>query len=279
MNRLTALMGAAVIAGSAQTAVAQDASTVVATVGDTEITLGEMIIARAQLPAQYDQFPADVLFEGIVDQLVQQELLAASLTDVPSRVALSLANEERSLKAGEVITALTGEAVTEEAVQARYDEIIAEFEANPATEYNASHLLVETEEEAQAAAERAADEDFAALAMELSTGPSGPNGGELGWFSTGAMVPEFEAAVVDMEVGAVSAPVQTQFGWHVIKLNDTRPVAAPDLEEVRGEISSAIQEEAITARIAELRDATAITLPETGAIDAELLNNLELLEP
>ncbi|MBS1302491.1 peptidylprolyl isomerase [Loktanella sp. SALINAS62] len=280
MTRLSALMGAAAIAMTAQTASAQDASTVVATVGDTDITLGEMIIARASLPEQYDQFPPDVLFQGIVDQLVQQQLLSEQLEDVPFRVDMALTNEERSLKAGEVITQISENAVTDEAVQARYDEIVAEFEANPTTEYNASHLLVETEEEAQAAAERAqSGEDFAALAQELSTGPSGPTGGELGWFGPGAMVAEFEEAVTGMDVGAVSDPVQTQFGWHVIKLNETRPVEAPALDAVRDEIRGEIQQEAITSRIDELRAATEITLPEEGAFDPQVLNNLELLEP
>jgi len=75
--------------------------------------------------------------------------------------------------------------------------------------------------------------DFATLAKERSTGPSGPRGGELGWFGTGQMVPEFEQAVIGLEDGAVSEPVQTQFGWHVVKRNDSRNKSAPSLDEVQ----------------------------------------------
>ena len=256
-----------------------DLSTVVATVGDTEITLGQLIIARTQLPQQYDQFPPEALYEGLVDQLVQQQLLADALDEVPARVTLALTNQERSLKAGEVVTALSEEVVTDAAIQARYDEIVAEAEANPQTEYNASHILVATEEEAQAAAERArAGEEFAALATELSTGPSGPNGGELGWFGPGMMVAEFEQAVTDMEPETISDPVQTQFGWHVIKLNDSRPIAPPALEEVSAEIAGALQQEAITQRIMDLRAETDVTIDESGAIDPALINDLSLLD-
>ena len=77
--------------------------------------------------------------------------------------------------------------------------------------------------------------------MAHSTGPSGPSGGELGWFGPGMMVPPFEEAVMAMEVGAVSEPVETQFGWHVITLNDTRSQAAPPLDEVREELAEEIR--------------------------------------
>ncbi|SEW42529.1 peptidyl-prolyl cis-trans isomerase C [Cognatiyoonia koreensis] len=259
-------------------AIAQDANTVVATVGDTEITLGEMIITRAQLPAQYEQFPAEIIFQGILDQLVQQQLLADSVGDEPDRVKYALVNERRALMAGETINAITTEAVTDAAVQAAYD---ARFDGvEPATEYNASHLLVETEEEALAAKARIdGGEEFADVARDVSTGPTGPNGGNLGWFGAGSMVPEFEAAVMALEVGAVSDPVQTQFGWHVVTLNETRLEEQPELDALRQQLSSEIQEAAIQEVLEELRAETEITLPEEGAFDPALLLNLDLLEP
>lgn len=256
-----------------------DPATVVATVDGTEITLGQMIIARSQLPQQYNQFPPDVIYQGILDQVVQQQLLSNSLTDVPARVGWAMANEERSLRAGEVITDLSATAVTDEAVQAAYDEMTAAATANPVTEWNASHLLVDTKEAAEAAQERInKGEDFAAVATEVSTGPSGPMGGELGWFGPGQMVAEFETALDGMKPGDVSGPVQTQFGWHIIKLNETREKPVPPLEEVKPEIVSKLQEAVILAKIEELKANADITLPDEGSIDPSVLTNLDLLE-
>lgn len=259
-------------------AAAQDASTVVATVGDTEITLGEMIITRAQLPPQYEQFPPEVLFTGILDQLIQQQLLADAAGDEPVRVTAALVNERRSLMAGETINSISEDAITEEALQAAYDARFATAEAQ--TEYNASHLLVETEEEALAAKARVdGGEEFADVARAVSTGPTGPNGGNLGWFGVGQMVPEFEAAVQTLEVGTVSGPVQTQFGWHIVKLNETRVMEQPTLDDMRNELSGQIQEAAITAALAEMEAATTVVKPEEGAFDPALLLDLTLLEP
>ena len=256
-----------------------DPAAVVATVNGTDITLGQLMIARAQLPQQYDQFPPDVIFQGVLDQIVQQQLLSDSLTDVPDRVDWAMANEERSLRAGEVITDLTKTAVTDLAIQAAYDEMTAAAAAEPVKEWNASHLLVATEDDATAAQKRiAGGEDFAAVATEVSTGPSGPTGGELGWFGPGQMVAEFEQAVEGMEPGAISGPIQTQFGWHIIKLNETRDKAVPPLEEVRNEIVSGLQEAVILSKIEELKAAADITLPEPDAFDPAVLTNLDLLE-
>ena len=254
------------------------ADTVVATINGTDITVCHMIITRAQLPQQYQQFPPDVLFSGILDQLIQQTLLSQSLKNETDRMMLSLENERRSLRAGEVITNLTGNAVTEEAIQAAYD---ARFSgAEPETEYNASHILVETLEEAVAVqAEIEAGADFAEVAAEKSTGPSGPNGGQLGWFGPGMMVAPFEAAVVEMEVGTLSGPVETQFGFHIITLNETRVKEAPAIETLRPELEAELQQSAIEDKITELREAAEITQVDEGSIDPTLLTNLELLEP
>lgn len=278
MKHATFLAGLA-LSFAAATAQAQDATadTVIATVGETEITLGQMIIARAQLPQQYTQFPDDVLFQGVLDQLIQQQVLADSLTDVPGRVAFAIENERRSLMAGEVINNITTGAATDDAIAAAYQERYAS--ATPATEYNASHLLVETEEEAIAAKARIdAGEEFADVARDVSTGPTGPNGGNLGWFAKGQMVAEFEATTVALTVGDVSDPVQTQFGWHVVTLLDTRNKDVPTLDAVRQELFGEIQEAAIQARLSELTEAATIVKPEADAFDPSLISNLDLLD-
>lgn len=279
MKHFSTIICAGVIALSAQAACAEDPNmnTVVATVDGKEILLGEMIISRAQLPQQYLQLPDDVLWEGVLDQLIQQQLLANALENVPARVELAMNNDRRGLLAAELIDALSAELITEEAIQAAYDAQFADVE--PVLEYSAAHILLASEEEAAAVKLRAdSGEDFAELARQLSTGPSGPSGGDLGWFSEGMMVQEFQTAVEALEVGQVSDPVQTQFGWHIIKLNETRNRPNPTLEELRAEIAGKLQEELVTSKLAELTAAAEITRPEEGAFDPAVLKNLDLLE-
>jgi peptidyl-prolyl cis-trans isomerase C len=279
MIKHATFFGATALIASLSTAViAQDADTVVATVGETDITLGQMIITRAQLPQQYAQLPDEVLFQGVLDQLIQQQLLADAMGKAPARVEYALQNERRTLLAGELINKISSEAVTDEAIQAAYDARFAD--ATPATEYNASHLLVETEEEAIAAKARVeAGEEFADVARDVSTGPTGPNGGNLGWFGEGQMVPAFEAAVVSMEVDGLSDPVQTQFGWHVITLNESRDSSLPSLDSVRQELAGEIQEAAVQELLAELEEANPVERPDADAFDPALISNLDLIEP
>jgi peptidyl-prolyl cis-trans isomerase C len=278
---LTFLAPFAVALCLALPAAAQDDTTidtVVATVDGVDITIGHMIVARAGLPQQYQQLPDEVLFQGILDQLVQQTALAQGYQGkLPPRVGLSLDNESRSLIAGEVIEGIMGEEVSAEDLQAAYNEQYSE--TNPEEEYNASHILVETEEEAKAiVADLEAGADFAATAREKSTGPSGPGGGELGWFGPGMMVPEFEQAVVAMEVGGVSAPVQTQFGWHVIKLNEARNKTAPDLETVREELELQIRQTRVQSFIETSTAEADVDRSGAEGVDMSILKQIELLE-
>lgn len=273
----TALLLAMAAPATAQDAEVPDPNTVVATVDGTPITLGQMIISRNQLPPQYQQLPDDVLFDGVLDQLIQQQVLADTLEADPTRVTIALENERRGLLAGEVINTLVEEAMSEEALQALYDELV--LGSGPAREFNASHILVETEEESAAVVARLnAGEEFAALAQELSLDPgSGANGGQLGWFGLGMMVPEFEQTVAELEVGAVSDPVQTQFGWHIILLNETRDMVPPTLEEVREELESQVRQDAIEGLLTSLLETADVVRPEEGAFDPTILLNLSIL--
>ncbi|EEE37995.1 ppic-type ppiase domain protein [Rhodobacteraceae bacterium KLH11] len=254
-----------------------DASTVVARVNGDEITLGHVIATASALPAQYQQLEDDVLFDFILEQLVQQHLLGLEQEELNTASALRLENEARSLRAVQTVEALAAAAVTDEAIQAAYDAQFAEFEG--ADEFNASHILVETEEDANALKTQL-DEgaDFAELAKENSTGPSGPNGGALGWFGTGQMVPEFENAVLSLEKGQVSDPVQTQFGWHLVTLNDKRKTQAPELDAVRTELAQSIQQEAIQARIDELTQQAQIERPALEGAGPEIMRQIELIQ-
>ena len=273
-----AFVAAMALPAAAQETVTADPSVVVATVGDTEITVGHMIVAWASLPQQYQDLPDDVLFQGILDQLVQQTALQQQFTgDLPKRVELQIENERRSLTAGEAINGIMEQPLSEEDVQAAYEEEYSNVDQEK--EYNASHILVETEEAALAVVEElAGGAEFAAVAREKSTGPSGPNGGQLGWFGTGAMVPEFEAAVIALEPGAVSAPVKTQFGWHVITLNETRIQEAPALEEVREELEMQIRQVRAQAKIEEVTSMADVDRSGAEGVDTSVIKQVTVLE-
>lgn len=280
-KRLTFLSAAALSISMALPALAEEAptaETVVATVNGTEITLGHLMLTRRDLPPQYQQLPAEVLFPGILDQVIQQTLLEQSMTgDLPAATRYVLDNQRRSTLANTAIDAALEAAVTEDALQAEYDASYAD--AAPTPEYNASHILVETEDAAAKLAEEArGGADFAELAKEHSTGPSGPNGGSLSWFGPGMMVKPFEDAVIALEPGAISDPVQTQFGWHVIKLNETRMAPAPTLDEVRGELVEAVQDKTIRALLDDLSGKAEIDRSGAEGLNPEILNDLGLIE-
>ncbi len=277
---LTFLQGlaAAAVLGLAGPAIAeQHANTVVAKVNGEEITLGHMIVARSKLPAQYQSLPDDVLFNALLDQLIQQTALKQELHgDLPRHIRLTIENERRSLLASEVIDSIMQGAQSEDAIRDAYD---AKYSTGTGgDEFNAAHILVETEEEAQEIKNQLdAGADFAALAQESSIGPSGPNGGALGWFGNGRMVPEFEAAVSEMRAGQISDPVQTQFGWHVIQLIERRKLEAPDFTDVREEIAQELAVQAVEDRVNQLTARAAIERPDLGDMDPSMLRDLSLI--
>ncbi|MEM6658784.1 MAG: peptidylprolyl isomerase [Pseudomonadota bacterium] len=254
-----------------------DASTVVARVNGDEITLGHVIATASALPAQYQQLENQVLYDFILEQLIQQHLLGQEQDELNTLNALRLENEARSLRAVQTVNALIDTVITDEAIQAAYDAQFADFAGED--EFDASHILVETEEEAQEIKAQLDDgADFAELAQQRSTGPSGPNGGALGWFGKGQMVPEFETAVLELEKGQVSDPVQTQFGWHVVTLNDTRTSEAPALDSVRADLAQTLQQEAVQARIDELTQQAQIDRPALEGAGPEIVRQLDLVQ-
>ena len=271
----------AMAATLATAAVAQEppaAQTVVATVNGTEITLGSMIALRDGLPEQYKSLPDDVLFKGMLDQLIQQEVLTQSVGDAMSlQDRLNVENQRRGYMSGVALESVIANAVTDEALQKAYDARFAD--SAPQTEFNASHILVATEEEAlKLKAEIDGGADFATLAKASSTDTgSGQNGGDLGWFGLGAMVKPFEDAVVAAEMGKVTAPIQSDFGWHLILVKETRIAAAPTLDDLRDELAGQIEQEAIAAHIATLTAAATITRPGAEGIDPALIKDLTLL--
>jgi peptidyl-prolyl cis-trans isomerase C len=260
-------------------AMAQDATadTVVATINGVDITLGHVIVLRQSLPAEYQSLPDDVLFKGLVEQLIQQVAVEQSLGEaITKRDLLKIENDRRNYLSGIALEKIVTGAVTEDALKAAYDKRFKD--ATSQTEYNAAHILVATEDEAKSVKIQLDDGgDFAKLATELSTDTgSAVNGGDLGWFGAGMMVKPFEDAVVGMTAGDIAGPIQTQFGWHLIQLKETRVAAQPTLEEMRDELAGEVEQAAIAAYLKTLIDAAKVTKPEPG-VDPALMRKDDLI--
>jgi peptidyl-prolyl cis-trans isomerase C len=235
-----------------------------------------MIAVRETLPEQYQALPDDVLFNGILDQLVQQTALQHSLGTPSRRDALIVENAGRQHLSGVALQAVVTAAVTDESLQAAYD---ARFkDATPQTEYNAAHILVDSEEKALALkAEIEGGADFAEVAKANSTDGAAANGGDLGWFGVGMMVKPFEDAVLAAEVGKVTGPVQTDFGWHLLIVKETRVAAQPTIDELRDELAAEVETNAVTAHVEGLTSAAEVTRTADG-IDPAILRNGALLD-
>lgn len=259
----------------AQPLMAQALDDVVATVEGTDITLGDILAARAKLPSEYQNLPVETLFEGLVSQVIEQELLLKTLDEPTKRMQLLLRAEEREVAASEALSRVADKPIEDAEVDKLYQEQF--IEKDMGQEFKASHILVETEEAAQdLVGQLEGGADFAELAREHSTGPSGPSGGDLGWFAKGVMVPAFEEAVLALDVGAVSAPVETQFGWHVIKLEDLRDVEAPSLDQVRAELEQQVRQQRVVSYMEGLLEEADVT--RTEGIDPEVVNMMPLLD-
>ncbi|MCP5371372.1 MAG: peptidylprolyl isomerase [Hyphomicrobiales bacterium] len=226
--------------GDAKAEQAAPADPVVAVVNGAEIKASEVNAARARLPQQYQQLPLPALFPVLLDAVIDSRLIANAArtagTDKDPLYQETLARVERQLMEQIYLSRYLEEKVSDAAQQARYQEIVAESKGKQ--EVQARHILVEKEEDAKALiAELDKGADFEKLAKEKSIGPSAAKGGDLGYFGQGDMVPEFADAAFAMDKGAYSkAPVKTQFGWHVIKVEDKRDLAPPKFEEVEEQI-------------------------------------------
>jgi peptidyl-prolyl cis-trans isomerase C len=243
---------------------------VLAKVNGVEITDDDVQIALddigAGLPRQLEgkAREAYVLDFLIDEQLVVQKAQADKLGETPE-----FAKKLAYLRDKALMEALLGrvakEAVTNEAVKKTYDE--AAKNQKPETEIHARHILVPTEDEAKAALKRVkAGEDFSKVATELSKDP-GSKGGDLGWFTKDRMVPEFAEAAFKLEPGQISEPVKTQFGWHVIKVDEKRPKAFPPLDQVREQVARYVAQKAQSELISKLRETAKIEQIEAPAED------------
>ena len=202
----------------------------------------------------------------IATEIALQEATKANILDRPE-IQKAISDFKRNV----ILKTWTKEKVKsfnidDAAIKAAYDERVSKLSSK---EYNARHILLKTEDEAKAVIkEIAGGADFAKVAKEKSTGPSGSNGGSLGWFKAQTMVPAFANAVKAMKKGDVSkAPVKTQFGFHVIKVEDSREAKLPDVAALKPQLERVIAQKKMLAYMSELKKTAdiKITMPEEPA--------------
>jgi peptidyl-prolyl cis-trans isomerase C len=263
-----AIVAIAVIVPAAAQEAADDQ--VVARVNGEAITEADIALAAQDFRETLGQLPPEQRIMGLINGIIDIRLMAraaeaAGLDDDEAAARRLGFIRDRALRA-EFLRVNVFEAVTDEAVQARYDAGVAEFV--PAEEVRASHILVETEDEAKALIVKLqAGEDFAQLAKDNSVDlGSGANGGDLEYFGRGRMIPPFEEAAFALEPGKYTTePVQSQFGWHVILVVDKRMSSPPTLEQMMPELRDAVARDLFLSELDKLRAAAEIEFIEAEA--------------
>ena len=242
--------------------------TVVATVAGAPITEADLSFAAEDLTQELSQMPPEQRKPFLLRVLIDMKVMAAAgreqgMAETPLFKQRLAYLEDRALRRAFFAEAIAN-GVTEAAVRAEYDKFVAAFV--PSEEVRASHILVATEEEAKAVkAELDGGADFATLAKEKSIDPGAAKGGDLGFFGKGMMVGPFEDAAFAMtDVGQVSEPVQSQFGWHVIKLEEKRESSAPPFEQVAGQLQQQLLMKTFDETVAKLMDGVAIDIPDAA---------------
>lgn len=254
-------------------AATNDDSPVLARVNGSPITRQDVEEYYSTLPVELQQVPLSFIQPQLVDRLIDQKLMAeaaraAGLAD-DDRIKRGLTNAEERLLQEYWLRDTVDAAMTDERLQAAYDEMNAGFA--PEREIQARHILLESKDEAEAViAELNDGAIFNDLAREKSIGPSGPNGGDLGYFTAERMVPEFSEAAFALEVGEHSkAPVQTQFGWHVIKVEDARETAPLSFADARPTLEQQEAGKIFEETMATLRDGAVIERVEEEPVIIE----------
>lgn len=244
---------------SAQTAYAEDKS--VALVNGVSIPQSR-VDARVQALAAQGQQDTPELRKAIRDSLINLELLSQTASkqglDKNPAVAQQLEVMRQNVLADAYVQDyLRVHPVGEDALKAEYDKLKAQGSGK---EYRARHILVKTEDEARALVAqlgKGGKFDKLAAAKSLDTG-SAKQGGELGWNNPKNFVREFGDVLVTLDKGQISAPVQSQFGWHIIQLEDVRPLKAPEFDQVKPQIAQFLQQQSIQKAITDLRNGAKI---------------------
>lgn len=255
--------GGLILTAATGTAIAQsnDDDPVIATVGDTTIHRSDFVRAYRNLPEELQDRGPQAVYREILERLIQQVVVIqegrkAGLADDPDVQARLRPYEDQIIHDVFLLRQVSGN-LTDELVRQSYDEWVQRNAGQE--EIKARHILVETEEKARELIGRiATGEPFAELARTHSIGPSAVQGGDLGYFTRDRMVPEFAEVAFALQPNQYSAdPVRSQFGWHIILVEDRREAAAPSFEEMRPHIRQQLGERMalqLSRRLAEQAD-------------------------
>jgi len=247
-------------------------STVVARVDSTELHFSDIEAARQSLPPQAQKLPFDQVYPMLLERLVDGALITEAgrkeHLDGDADVQTRLKRYEDRLIGEAYLSRAIKDAETEDRLKARY-QVLAKEKAGQ-EEVHARHILVKTEADAKSLiAELDKGGDFATLAEKHSNDPSAGSGGDLGYFGRDDMVKEFADAAFALAPGKyTTTPVKTEFGWHVIKVEDRRVSTPPSFDEARQEVSQLVARDAVDAKLKELRSAAKI---ETYGLDGKPL--------
>ncbi|KAB0536863.1 peptidylprolyl isomerase [Pseudochrobactrum algeriensis] len=249
-----------------------DPNKVLATVNGVKLTQGEVDQASSDLDPQFSRLPDDQRRLAALAALVDIKVLAAAAkteklddsADFKQRIEFL---KDRALHNEYFQTAIVDK-ISDADVRARYDKEIAAMPAK--NEVRARHILVKTEDEAKAIIKKLeGGAKFEDLAKESSTDGSAAQGGDLGYFGEGMMVPEFEKAAFALEVGSYTKePVKSQFGYHIIKLEDKRQQQPPAFDEVKDQVRSIVIREKYIEMVKKLRDGSKITYEDEAVAKA-----------
>ena len=244
---------------------AEDAADPVAVVNGEPISKALFDAYAQQRQAQVGDISSPEVRKSLVDEMVVQELLVQEAKkqnlDENPEIALQKAMVDRSLLATAAVREYMSErAPTEEDIQQEYEKAVGTLSKK---EYKARHILVDSEDKAKdIIGKLQAGGDFAELATANSSDQgSAANGGDLGWFSSDVMVKPFSEAVSEMDKGTITeTPVQTQFGWHVIQLEDVRDAAPPPIEQLRPQLNQMLQAKIFNEYLEGLRSGAEIEI-------------------
>ncbi|HEX5339361.1 MAG TPA: peptidylprolyl isomerase [Gammaproteobacteria bacterium] len=263
------LIATAVLTLAACNGKSTDTSTVLATVNGTPVT-NDMFrayvrtLAGGQEP-QLDAQKRKMVLDRLVDMTVLAQSAEKTGLDKDAKVAAELAVQHEGLLAQSLVRQyLDQHPVTDDQIKAEYDR---RMKSMPGKEFRARHILVSDEKLAKSIiTQLGKGANFATLAKKYSSDGSAKSGGELGWFSPDQMVPQFSQAVEQLKKGEYTkAPVHTQFGWHVIQLEDTRAMTPPSLDSVHQQIQNELQGKNIEAYVKGLRAAAKVDIKAPAA--------------
>jgi peptidyl-prolyl cis-trans isomerase C len=256
--RFAAATGALAIALFASLPLRAEDNPVLAKVNGAEIRQSDVTLAEEELGPSLAQMDPTTKKENVLAFLIDMKIVAKAAEDkkIEDRPDFKarLAFTRNRLLMDNLLASEGKAAATDDAMKKVYEEAAKQIQGEQ--EVHARHILVETEDEAKAIkAELAKGADFAELAKSKSKDPGGAaDGGDLGFFTKDQMVPEFSAVAFSLEPGKISDPVKSQFGWHIIKVEEKRNRKAPDFAQVKPQIETYVTRKAQAEYVAKLRE-------------------------